>query len=38
MTFKVGEAVAMVDAVYKNERKLGVQVPDLGGDVPVGQH
>lgn len=38
MSFKVGEVSALVDAVYKNEKKLGVQIPDLGGEVPVGQH
>ena len=34
----MGEASVLVDGVYKNEKKIGVQVPDLGGDVPVGQH
>ena len=24
--------------VFKNNRKLGVEIPDLGGEVPIGQH
>ena len=24
--------------IFKNNRKLGVEIPDLGGEVPIGQH
>ncbi len=27
-----------VNGIFKNAKKIGCEIPDMGGDVPVGQH